>query len=176
LALGGVRGQSGPGRAAAPPPPPPPTPAAAPPPPTPTPADTAVTAVAFPTRDDLTLAWGDVILPNLPPKPRARFRAGRFVDVPDSGIAGFALPTPIHRERCAEVQGDVEHALAAHFGLRVPLKLLVETEVGAPPAPPEPDEEEHIDPRDLRDAPSPGVTSPVDHVMQAFEGATLVEE
>ena len=89
--------------------------------------------------------------------------------------AGFALPTPIHRERCAEVQGDVERALAAHFGRRVPLKLLVETELGAAPAP-EPDEEEHIDPRDLRDAPSPGVSSPVDHVMQAFEGATLVEE
>ena len=178
LALGGVRGQPGPGRAGSPRaarrhrrlprrprrrprrltrrrPRPPPAPS--------------------PSRDDLTLAWGDVVLPALPPKPRARFRAGRFVDVAEPGVAGFALPTPIHRERCAEVQGDVERALAAHFGRRVPLKLLVETEVGAPPTA-EPDEEEHIDPRDLRDAPSPGVSSPVDHVMQAFEGATLVEE
>jgi len=129
----------------------------------------------FPTRDDLTLAWGDTILPALPSRARARFKAGRFVDVPDPGVAGYALPTPIHRERCAEVQGDVEHALAGHFGRRVPLKLLVEAEVGAP-TPDEPDDEELIDPRDLRDAPSPGVTSPVDHVMQAFEGATLVEE
>ena len=96
---------------------------------------TPAAAAAFPSRDDLTMAWGDVILPNLPPKPRARFRAGRFVDVAEPGHAGFALPTPIHRERCAEVQGDVEHALSAHFGRRVPLKLLVETEVGAPPGP-----------------------------------------
>ena len=122
------------------------------------------------------MAWGDVILPNLPPKPRARFRAGRFVEVAEPDMAGFALPTPIHRERCAEVQGDVERALAAHFGRRVPLKLLVEADVGATPTAAEPGEDEHIDPRDLRDAPSPGVSSPVDHVMQAFEGATLVEE
>ena len=121
------------------------------------------------------MAWGDIILPALPPKARARYKAGRFVDVPDQGVAGYALPTAIHRERCAEVQGDVEQALAGHFGRRVPLKLLVEAEVGAVP-PDEPDEDEHIDPRDLRDAPSAGVTSPVDHVMQAFEGATLVEE
>ncbi len=173
LALGGVRGQSGPSRASTPPP--------APPPPAPSPAAPAATpaaaapAGAFPSRDDLTLAWGDVILPNLPPKPRARFRAGRFVDVADPGVAGFALPTPIHRQRCAEVQGDVEQALAAHFGRRVPLKLLVETEVGTAEIP-EREEDEQIDPRDLRDAPSPGVSSPVDHVMQAFEGATLVEE
>ena len=38
-----------------------------------------------------------------------------------------------------------------------------------------PEEEMSIDPDELRDAP-PGVTSPVDHVMQAFEGATVVEE
>jgi DNA polymerase-3 subunit gamma/tau len=179
LALGGVQGQRGPGRASAPPPqapPPAPTAPATPPPSTPSaPPPTAAATGAFPTRDDLTLAWGDVILPALPPKPRARFRAGRFVDVAEPDTAGFALPTPIHRERCAEVQGDVERALAAHFGRRVPLKLLVETELGAA-ATPESDEEEHIDPRDLRDAPSPGVSSPVDHVMQAFEGATLVEE
>jgi len=181
LALGGVRPPAGrppgPPPAAAAPPPAPPPPPAAPPAPAATapPAPVAPSAVAFPTRDDLTLAWGDVILPALPPKPRARFRAGRFVDVAEPGVAGFALPTPIHRERCAEVQGDVEHALAGHFGRRVPLKLLVEAEVGAAPTP-EPEEDEQIDPRDLRDAPTAGVTSPVDHVMQAFEGATLVEE
>ena len=182
LALGGVRGQAGPARSSplsrradssreAPPRPvraadalpPPPTPASAP------------DSPGFPTRDDLTLAWGDIVLPALPPKARARYKAGRFVDVPDQGVAGYALPTAIHRERCAEVQGDVEQALAGHFGRRVPLKLLVEAEVGAVP-PDEPDDDEHIDPRDLRDAPSAGVTSPVDHVMQAFEGATLVEE
>jgi DNA polymerase-3 subunit gamma/tau len=180
LALGGVRNQAGiPNRAGAPggqprpaaphsgDAPPPQEPMSPPPPPPP--------AAAFPSRDDLTLAWGDTILPSLPPKARSRFRAGRFVDVPDPFVAGFALPTPIHRERCTEVQGDVERALAGHFGRRVPLKLLVEAEVGAAPPDP-PDEEEHIDPRDLRDAPSAGVTSPVDHVMQAFEGATLVEE
>ena len=145
------------------------------PPPAAAPPGASTPPAAFPTRDDLTLAWGDTILPALPPRARARYKAGRFVDVPQAEVAGYALPTPIHRERCAEVQGDVEHALALHFGRRVPLKLLVEAEVGAP-APDEPDDEEHIDPRDLRDAPSPGVSSPVDHVMQAFEGATLVEE
>ncbi len=169
LALGGVR--------PTPPPSPPPqaptptTPTAPPPPAAAVPAGSG----ALPSRDDLTMAWGDTILSSLPQKARARFRGGRFVEVTEPGVAGFALPTEIHRQRCAEVQADVEHALAGHFGRRVALKLLVEAEVGADVSTAA-DEEEPIDPRDLRDAPSPGVTSPVDHVMQAFEGATLVEE
>ncbi len=101
LALGGVRSQPAvrPGPAASPRPPAyrPPRrhpPAAAPAPP---PAAAPPSTGAFPSRDDLTMAWGDTILPALPPKPRARFRAGRFVDVAEPGVAGFALPTPIHR-------------------------------------------------------------------------------
>ena len=134
LALGGVRGGQS---ASTRPTPTRPPPASAPPP---VPAAATTPPPAFPTRDDLTLAWGDTILPALPPRARARFKAGRFVELPEPGVAGYALPTSVHRERCAEVQGDVEHALAAHFGRRVPLKLLVEAEVGVPIAA-EPDEE-----------------------------------
>src|SRR5205085_27325 len=119
LALGGVRGQAGPSRATAAPasarapspssgPPPPPTSESPTPPPPAPPGPVALPTGSFPTRDDLTLAWGDTILPALPQRARARFRGGRFVDTGAPGVATFALPTPIHRERCAEVQGDVE--------------------------------------------------------------------
>jgi hypothetical protein len=35
--------------------------------------------------------------------------------------------------------------------------------------------DDEIDLTDLRDAPPAGLASPVDHVMQAFEGAEVVE-
>jgi hypothetical protein len=96
-------------------------------------------------------------------------------------MAVFALPNAVHRDRCHEVRGEAEAALSAHFGRRVPLRLVVEGEAGGssrpaddePPA--EPDDEVG-NWRDLQDAPPGGLASPLDHVMQAFEGAEVVEE
>ena len=114
------------------------------------------------------------MLVGLAPRAKSRFRVGRFV-ASDGGKATFALPNAIHRDRCEEVRVDVEQALAAHFGRPVPL-LLVTEDQAPPPATPLPADEESIDLDDLEDAPAAELRSPVDHVLSAFEGATVVEE
>ena len=134
--LGGVRAAPPPGRRRRPPPPPAPAAARRPPPPAPPPA--AGRRRRFPTRDELTLAWGDTVLGPLSPRGQGPVPGGPVRRRAEPGVATFALPNAIHRDRCAEVQGDVEQALAAHFGRRVPLQLLVEAEVGAPAGPPRP--------------------------------------
>ena len=182
LALGGVRSAAKPPppapRAPAPPVPPAARPAAVPsPPPAP-----AASGAPLPTRDELTLAWGDTVLLSLSPRAKSRFRVGRFV-ASDGDRATFALPNAIHRDRCEEVRADVEAALAAHFGRPVPLRLVTEEPPGsagtgaavAGGSPPPPDDES-IDLDDLQDAPATELRSPVDHVLSAFEGATVVEE
>ena len=130
----------------------------------------------LPTRDELTLAWGDVVLAALPQRAKVRFGAGHFVGVDDAS-ATFALPNAVHRDRCEECRPEVEQTLASHFGRPVPLRLIV-AEAGTPPnadmLSPPPDDE--IDLTELRDAPPAGVASPVDHVMQVFEGAEVVED
>jgi DNA polymerase III subunit gamma/tau len=86
------------------------------------PAATSVPAVD---RDTLTEAWGDGILQSLPARAKARFASGRFVAVDERG-AHFALPNAAHRDQCAEQQGLVEAALAAHFGAPVKLVLVID--------------------------------------------------
>ncbi|MCA1691788.1 MAG: hypothetical protein LC733_06150 [Actinobacteria bacterium] len=187
-ALGGVRRTAAP---PTPPPAPPPPPAAAPTPPpaAATPATPPVPPPAvpagFPSREELTLAWGDRVLGQLPQRARARFRAGRFAEV-DGEVAVFVLPDPFHRDRCIECQPDVEQALASHFGRPVRLRLGVDKGEDPPPAvaapgggpapdPPPPDEEP-VEWENLTDAPPGTVASPLDQVMQAFQGAEVVEE
>ena len=130
----------------------------------------------LPTRDELTLAWGDVVLAALPQRAKVRFGAGHFVGVDDAS-ATFALPNPVHRDRCEECRPEVEQALASHFGRPVPLQLVV-AQAGTPPSAdmPAPQPDDEIDLTELRDAPPAEVASPVDHVMQMFEGAEVVED
>jgi DNA polymerase-3 subunit gamma/tau len=165
-----------------PPQPPPPQPPSSPPPTPPTGAQAALGAVQkkapqkaaakgpLPTREDLTLAWGDRVLGNLAPRAKALYKSGRFVTVED-GAAVYALPNEVHRDRCERIRADVEQALAAEFGTAVPLRLVVEPVASAPVV-----EEEVIDVEDIREAAPAAVTSPIDHVMQAFEGAQVVED
>ena len=142
------------------------------------PGPSGAASVPPPTRDELTLAWGDHVLARLPQRAKVRFGSGYFAGVQE-GFALFALPSAIHRDRCAEVVGEAESALGEHFGRPVRMRLVVGDEVppaeSPPPAPPAGDEE-HVDVRDLRDAPPTGVASAVDHVIEAFEGAEVVEE
>jgi hypothetical protein len=128
----------------------------------------------LPTRDELTVAWGDQVYPSLAGPARTRFGAGRFVAV-EGGVAVFALPNAVHRDRCEERRPDVEAALAAHFGRAVPLRLVVEAEPQPGPAPPPgpPEDDEDIDVHGLSDAPA-AVTSAADRVKQAFPGAQEV--
>jgi len=113
------------------------------------------------------------VLGQLSPKAKALYKSGRFTTV-DGDAAVYALPNKVHRDRCERVRGDVEAALAAEFGRPVPLRLVVD-EATSPPAP-EPVEDVTVDVGELRDATPAAVASPIDHVMQAFEGAEVVEE
>ncbi len=79
----------------------------------------------LPSRDELTLAWGDSILSSLSQRAKSRFAAGRFMSV-DDGTAVFGLPNAHHARRCDECRPEVEGALAAHFGRPVPLKVVVD--------------------------------------------------
>ncbi len=128
------------------------------------------------------MAWGDHVLARLPGRARVRFQAGRFSGV-DGEVAVFALPNPIHRDRCRECQLEVEEALSAHFGRPVRLRLEVDDRSPAarptvPTEPPPPAEEmdEAIEWEELTDAPPGAVASPIEHVLQAFQGAEVVEE
>jgi len=157
-----------------------PTPGAAPvpePPPAPEPGR------ALPSRDDLTKAWGDGLLGSLPGRARSRFASGRFVAV-DGGRAVFAIPNEHFLARCREVQGDVEAALGAHFGVPVALRLVVDDEAapgtGRPVLADEDaggvDEEEDDDDAAsvTRREPPPALASPEDRLKQAFPGAEEV--
>jgi hypothetical protein len=135
----------------------------------------------FPTREDLTLAWGDDILDLLPGKAKAFFKAGRFVAVRGDG-AEFGLPSKIHAERCEPHRPAVEEALTAHFGRPVPLRLVVDRETLPPPAadegPPagdaEPDED--VGPIDeLRNADKNDETH-LQRITAAFPGAEVVAD
>ncbi|HEX8770208.1 MAG TPA: DNA polymerase III subunit gamma/tau [Acidimicrobiales bacterium] len=136
----------------------------------------------FPTRDELTLAWGDTILARLPRRSAVRFQVGRFLAA-DGDIAVFALPNPVHRDRCEEVRAEVEQALSEHFKRPIPLRLVVDSGSASAPEPPttatakvEVAADDDVDIDDLRDAPPGTLASPVDHVLQAFEGAKVVED
>jgi DNA polymerase-3 subunit gamma/tau len=147
----------------------------------------AVSTGDLPSRDDLTIAWSDAVLPKLKPRVKGLFASGRFVAVED-GRAVYGLPGPGLVEKAEAVRPDVEAALAAHFGTPVPLRLVVdsggppppetadEPAAGPPPAEPEPQEEEAIDISDLTDAPAEDVVTGVDHLSAAFPGSEIVED
>lgn len=135
----------------------------------------------MPSRDQLTKAWGDVVLASLKPRAKALYSSGRFVSVDGEG-AEFALPNAAHRQNCEPLRSSVEAALAAHFHVPVPLRLVVDRSappdtadtraMASPPEPPDDDESYH--PNDLEDAP-PALTSVEERLKQAFPGAREVE-
>jgi DNA polymerase-3 subunit gamma/tau len=151
----------------------------------------------LPSRDDLTLAWGDVLLGKIPRAAKARYSAGRFLDVGAQG-AVFAVPNAAHMAKCEEYREGVEAVLAEHFGRAVPLVLTVDTSAPPPAAPvpapaaspatarpsparasaPEPEDEpaeEIIDVHELEDAPADNRTG-IDQLADAFPGAELLPE
>jgi DNA polymerase-3 subunit gamma/tau len=138
----------------------------------------------FPTRDELTLAWGDTVLAKLPRRSAVRYQVGRFLEAEAAAdVAVFALPNPVHRDRCDEVRAEVEQALSEHFKRRIRLRLVVDAGSARAPDPPttatptvEVAADDDVDIDDLRDAPPGTLASPVDHVLQAFEGAKVVED
>jgi hypothetical protein len=82
------------------------------------------------------------------------------------------------------VQGEVEAALEQHFGVPVPLEIIVDGDAVAPrspgqPLPPEPDdgvdESTSVDMSELVDADA-GATSTVERIASVFPGVEVVDD
>jgi len=101
---------------------PPPAPSTAPTP-VATPAPSSPVAL---TRDELTKVWGDLVLPSLANSTKSIYRQGRWTAV-DGDTATFVLPNEMYRERAEDKRGEVEQALAPHFGTKVVVHLDLET-------------------------------------------------
>jgi DNA polymerase-3 subunit gamma/tau len=139
-----------------------------------TPAAPPQAAGPMPSRDELTLAWADNVLPQLKGMAKALYAAGRFVSSEDD-VAVLALPTAPHKQKCEERRKEVEAALAAHFGRPIPLRLVVDSGEAAPTLAARSVPDEVIDVSDLIDAPS-APTSSIDRLTQAFPGAELLND
>jgi hypothetical protein len=143
-------------------------------------------AGAPPAPGELVPVWEGQILAQLAIPVRSKWRGGRWTD-PAGDTLRFAVPNEWHQKACEDTRRDVEEALAAHFGRRVPVAVVVDGGAAAPdepgrplgaPGPVDPgapdDHDEHIDPSELRDA-GDVTTGGVDLLMREF-GGQLVEE
>jgi len=124
-----------------------------------------------PTREELTLAWADEVVPELKKLAKPLYAAARWVDGP-AGAPVLAMPNDAHRKRSEPYLAEVEAALAARFGRPVPVRLVLdEGQVAEAADGADPDD---IDLDDLLPAAPAG--SVVDRVAAAFPGSELVDE
>ena len=159
-----------------PPPPPPPSPRVAGP-------RSSAGAPTAPTREEMTLAWGDTILAGLRPAVKVYVATGRFL-TSEGGSVLLAVPDRGLLSRADANRGEIEAAMTAHFGRRVDLKLVIDPDLGgaqgAGPSTAKPasdygeDYSEVFDPAELVDAPG-ALTSPEQRLLEAFPGAEEVE-
>jgi hypothetical protein len=136
--------------------------------------------VPFPSRDALTIAWADHVVPRLKGIAKAIYLPGRFVAT-DGMRATFALPGPQQVAKCETYRAEVEAALAAQFHRPVPLLLVVDdgapADTGVERADIALDDEvDEVDLAGLVDAPPGSVPSSLDRLTQAFPGAQLIDE
>jgi DNA polymerase-3 subunit gamma/tau len=133
--------------------------------------------VPFPSRDALTIAWADHVVPRLKGIAKAIYLPGRFVAT-DGTRATFALPNPQQVAKCETYRTEVEAALAAQFHRPVPLVLVVDdgapADAGVERADIALDDE--VDLAELVDAPPSSVPSSLDRLTEAFPGAQLIDE
>jgi hypothetical protein len=131
----------------------------------------------MPTREQLTMAWGDEVLPGLRPGVKVYLSSGRFVGV-DNSAAVYAVPDQGLLARAEPLRGEVEAALSAHFGRPVPLRLILDDaqwpRLAAAPAPPPPEDPAEYDLAELQDAAPAPVLSPEQRLLEAFPGAEEV--
>lgn len=147
----------------------------------------------LPSREDLTLAWGDRILPDLRPGVKVYLSSGRFLGV-EEGAALYAVPDQGLLQRAEPLLGEVEAAVAAHFGRAVPLKLVLDpgarpttssrgdgSPVARSAAPVtqafagDAEELDQVDIGELQDAPAAALT-PEQRLLEAFPGAEEVSQ
>jgi DNA polymerase III subunit gamma/tau len=135
-----------------------------------------VRLAALPTRDELTMAWGDTVLAKLPRAAQVYMASGRFVVV-GNGAAVFALPDPGLVARATNFVTEAENALADHFGRSVPLRLVLDqggTAPTDPPAMPLEDESYDLDEMsDLAEATAIPAVPVEQRILEAFPGSVL---
>ena len=79
---------------------------------------------AWPSRDELTKAWGDAVLERLSQSAKLFLSNGRFVEAGTGGGAVFAVPAGGFLETARDHQSEAEKALATYFGRPVPFHLV----------------------------------------------------
>lgn len=89
-----------------------------------------------PSRDEMTVAWGNEIFDSLSPPLKRRFSVARFLE-PQNDAVRLAMPAAAVSSITAEQHQEVEAKLAEHFGYRVAV-LLAEDDRSTP-APPDPE-------------------------------------
>lgn len=126
------------------------------------------------------MAWGDRILPSLRPAVKVYVATGRFLPS-EPGAAVYAVADRGLLSRAEPGRAEVEAALAAHFGRRVPLKLVLDdqpgpADAGAQPDPaPAPEEDPAAyEWAEMEEAPA-AVVSPEQRLLDAFPGAEEVD-
>jgi DNA polymerase-3 subunit gamma/tau len=129
---------------------------------------------ALPSRDELTLAWGDTVFAKLSKAARVYLGNGRFVE-PDGRSAVLALPDRGLLARAANYQAEAQDALTAHFGRPVPLRLVLDTGAAVTPEPDDPpsEEPEAYDMEDFAEATAVPDVPVEQRILQAFPGSSL---
>ena len=96
----------------------------------------SIPAGPLPSRDEMTVAWGNEIFDSLSPPLKRRFSVARFLESQDDAVR-LAMPAAAVASITAEQHQEVEARLAEHFGYRVAV-LLAEDDRSTP-APPDPE-------------------------------------
>ena len=120
-----------------------------------------------PSRDEVTVAWGNEIFNSLSPPLKRRFSIARFLESQDNAVL-LAMPAAAVASITAEQHQEVEAKLAEHFGYRVAV-LLAEDDRSTP-APPDP--EKLIS----RDVPSVSPDTPADKIFASVAEAASKTE
>ena len=96
----------------------------------------SIPAGPLPSRDEMTVAWGNEIFDSLSPPLKRRFSVARFLESQNDAVR-LAMPAAAIASITAEQHQEVEARLAEHFGYRV-VVLLAEDDRSTP-APPDPE-------------------------------------
>ena len=140
-------------------------------------AEIRVASTRLPSRDELTMAWGDSVLDKLSRPAKLYMANGRFVEG-SGGAAIFALPDAGLLSRAHTYLNEAESALGSHFGQRVPLQLVLDKGATAAPEPsgPPPGEDDsyYLDElAEVADTPPLPVVPVEERILQAFPGSVL---
>ena len=133
----------------------------------------SIPAGPLPSRDEVTVAWGNEIFNSLSPPLKRRFSIARFLESQDNAVL-LAMPAAAVASITAEQHQEVEAKLAEHFGYRVAL-LLAEDDRSTP-APPDPEMLISKDASDISsDTPADKIFASVAEAASKTEAADATE-